>query len=229
MSHWCPDLGIPDDVHVLQVDFDFGIKLDDPSFDVLSSDERCRALRFVHHADAIRFATSRTMLRNCLATAINESAASIQFAASASGRPMLYGDHTRSTIDFNISHSGDHALITWSRKRKVGVDIEFRRHDLGWESLVDKVLGSADTLQLANTVTEHRRALFFDIWVAKEALLKAEGSGIGAGLTGFSVASGNHRLPVVHGINPIANTLRKFRACWLRSIEGYAACLAWSD
>jgi 4'-phosphopantetheinyl transferase len=223
------DTGVPDDIHVLQVDFDFEMQLHDTLFDVMSDDERHRASRFVRYPDAIRFAVCRSVLRNCLSAAIGQSAHLIRFVSSASGRPSLYADRTIATIDFNVSHSEDLALIAWSGTRRVGVDIESHRGALNWESQIPSVFGTADMLQFTAATPAQRRGLFFDIWVAKEALLKADGVGIGARLSEFSVASDNPRSPMVQGFTELGIKLRQFDASWLRNIDGYAACLAWSS
>lgn len=227
LSH--TDASVPDDIHVLQVDFDFEMQLDDSLFAVMSHDERQRASRYVRHPDAIRFAVCRSVLRNCLSTAIGQSAHLIRFVSSASGRPSLYADRTITTIDFNVSHSENHALIAWSESRRVGIDIESHCGTLNWESQIHSVFGTADMLQFTTATPAQRRGLFYDIWVAKEALLKADGVGIGVWLSEFSVASDNHRSPRVQGLTEIGIKLRQFDAYWLRNFEGYAACLAWSS
>jgi len=222
-------LRIPDDVHVLRVDFDFGAKRDDPLFGALSDCERHRVSRFVRHADAIRFAACRTLLRYCLAAALGRGANSIRFAISTAGRPSLYVDDAYAPLDFNVSHSGKHALIAWSKTRRVGVDIELLNQDVDWEAIASSVLGTDDARWLEPIEDDYRQNFFFDIWVAKEALLKAYGSGISAGLTEFSVAAENHEAPVIQGTTTLATTLRLFQACWLRNIDGYCSGLMTPD
>jgi 4'-phosphopantetheinyl transferase len=213
---------------VLLVDFDFDASLDDTQFDVLSEDERAQASHFMRPADVIRFASSHAALRNCLAMAVGQAAAAIRFSRSAFGRPSLTGNDAVSVVDFNLSHSGNHALIVWSATRRVGVDIEWRRADWAWQALVSGVFGDVDALQLAATPLARQCERFFDIWVAKEALLKASGDGIGAGLADFSVASDMSGFPFIQGCSALALALQSFQARWLRNIDGYAACVAWS-
>jgi 4'-phosphopantetheinyl transferase len=219
---------IPDDVRVLHVSFDFSLSLEATLFDVLSKDERDRALHFVHHVDSIRYATTRATLRKSIGSVIGETPANIQFSYSALGRPLLREGKLTTGIDFNVSHSGAHALIAWSTKRHVGIDIEQKIVEYEWEPLLSRVCGEADFHQVRATSHGRKSELLFDIWVAKEALLKTSGDGIIRGLTDFSVASSNVVSPLIQGISDRARVVQQLEACWLRGIDGYAACLAWS-
>ena len=217
---------IPADITLYRVNIEFDASLHSPVFEVLSDAERCQAARFVRHADAIRFATTRAALRRCLGDAIGIAAASIRWSRTAAGRPRLAG--VEAPVDFNVSHSGEHALIAWARRRRVGVDIERRGAMQSWQALVSTVCGRADVAGLEAAPPPAQRDLFYDIWVAKEALLKAHGAGIGAGLTQFSVLSHRGQSPRPSGQGDLANALAGYQCAWLRGIEGHAACVAWS-
>ena len=225
------DPAVPADVHLVRVDLDLvkaDASLDAPLFGVLSADERAAAARFRHPADALRFAAARAVLRREIGAALEVAPASLGFVRSERGRPALAGDGPP-PLDFNLSHSGDHALVAWSAVRRVGVDVEARRPGWDWAALGPAVLGGADAALIAAEADADARAtLFYDVWVAKEALLKAEGLGIAAGLNAFSVLSTDRRRPAVAGGGSIARTLGRFDARWLNGFSGHAACLAWS-
>ena len=222
-----PKPGVPDDVYVVRVDLDFGLALDDPIFDILSADERATASGFRQPVDAIRSAATRAALRQALAAELGRPAGSLAFIRSNRGRPALAGAGPP-TLDFNVAHSGDYALIAWSRQRRVGVDIEVLRPDWDWRPLGRMVLGVEDARRIDAALDDiQRAALFFAVWTAKEALLKAEGRGITAGLDGFSVLSGDGDRPRLGGAGPVASSLSGHEAAWLSGIAGHAACLAW--
>ena len=180
-----PETGMPADVRLVRVDLDFALALGDPLFEVLSMDERATAAAFRQPPDAIRSAATRAALRQVLAAELGQSAQSLAFIRSDRGRPALAGAG-RPSLDFNVSHSGNHALIAWSRRRRVGVDIEILRPDWDWRPLGRMVLGFEDARRIDATAdVSQRTALFYAVWTAKEALLKAEGRGIAAGLDGL--------------------------------------------
>ncbi len=218
---------VPDDIHVVRVDLDFGLALTDPMFDVLSTEERAVASAFRQPGDATRSAATRAALRQVLAAQLGRPAESLAFTRSERGRPAL-AKPGLPPLDFNVAHSGDHALIVWSRRRRVGVDIEVLRPDWDWRPLGRMVLGAEDVRRIdAAPDDQQRAALFYAVWTAKEALLKAEGRGITAGLDGFSVLSDDARRPRVGGTGPVASSLSDFDAVWHCGIAGHAACVAW--
>ncbi len=223
-----PGAGVPADVRLVRVDLDAAAPLADPLFDVLSDEERTEAARFRQPGDVVRSAATRAVLRRTLGAELGRPPRSLAFVRSERGRPALAGAGEAAAVDFNVSHSGDVALIAWSRRRRVGVDVEVLRGDRAWRPLVRMVLGPADARRIDTADGEDRRAaLFHAVWVAKEALLKAEGRGIADGLDGFSVLSGDDRRAVVAGDGPLAGFLSGFAAAWIDDIPGAAACLAW--
>jgi len=89
---------------------------------------------------------------------------------NSNSKPYLNGEN----LEFNISHSGDIVVCAISDQFEIGIDIEILKDiDVGdfkgqmTDNELKKVI-------YANDVT----ASFFDFWTQKEAVLKAQGSGI---------------------------------------------------
>ncbi|ALK31382.1 4'-phosphopantetheinyl transferase family protein [Burkholderia plantarii] len=229
-------------VQLLRVDFAFGTPLDAPAHAALDAAERARAARFLRAEDAIRHAATRAALRHLLGFTLQLQAASLRFVTDEAGRPELApddaaavdagadGDVGTARLDFNVSHSGDHALIAWSAATRVGVDIEAARSSLDWASLGPSVFAPADEAAVHGHAPQARRDAFFRVWTAKEALLKVLGVGITGGLTAFSVldprAPGTLAPAVVDPLAP-ASGVAAYTAAWVDAAPGYAACLAW--
>ncbi|MCC8396162.1 4'-phosphopantetheinyl transferase superfamily protein [Paraburkholderia sp. MMS20-SJTR3] len=228
-------------VEVFCVTFDFTAMLDHHAFAVLSDTERAKAARYLRHEDAVRHAATRVALRELLAERTGIAPAVLRFEQDAAGRPRLAGSAdpahqaAHAWPDFNVSHSGQHALIALAARRKVGVDIEVARRDKNWQALTPAVFAPRDEAAVAALPDERRVAAFYDIWTAKEALLKALGVGIGEGMTWFSVLhdddDGDAREPRVALDDPRARSgaaLLQLDAVWLQVPAGYAGCVAWS-
>ena len=199
------DADVPEDVRLVRIDFDFGRDLADPLFAVLSAEERAIAAGFRHPADGLRSAVTRAALRILLGAELGVAPDSLGFVRSERGRPAL----ARSDLDFNVSHSGDHALIALSRRRRVGVDVELRRVDWDWSPLGRLALGVEDRRHVdAEHQATWRADVFYAVWTAKEALLKAEGSGIAAGLETFWFSP---TIPAVPGSPARARSRRVLR------------------
>lgn len=220
-------------VELLCITFDFRMNLDGPAFAVLSDEERMRAARFLRREDAIRFATTRVVLRHALAERSGIPAGKLWLQRDEAGRPRLASmkGHMRIPLDFNVSHSGKHALIALSAGRRVGVDIEARRIDLDWQTLSTAVFAPYDEAYIAALPARLRVDAFYDVWTAKEALLKALGIGIGRGMTWFSVLGGKQGEPLVRVVSEqmlAGCDLTAFDSAWCIVPAGYAACVAWS-
>jgi 4'-phosphopantetheinyl transferase len=179
-----------EDVRVLRVDFHFAATLASPSLAVLSDDERAAAQRFMRHEDKLRSAATRAALRIEVGRAVNRAPEHLHIERDALGRPCLVGsDYAEDfdAIDFNVSHSGSHALIAFSAFRRVGVDIEQHIADFDWRPMGAFAFNTRDAAMVARLPEAERHRAFYDIWTAKEALVKALGVGVTRGMTGFSV------------------------------------------
>lgn len=220
-------------VDLLSVTFDFGVRLDAPVFAVLNDEERALAVRFIRHKDAIGYAATRTALRHALAARVGLPACQLRFERDSAGRPRLAPTQSAASakIDFNVSHSEQHALIALSVERRVGVDIEIRDADLNWRALAKVALAGSEEVRIATLRAHLQLDAFYDVWTAKEALLKALGIGITREMTWFSVLGGLNGEPMVRPVDECAtgaDGLTEFDAVWCKVQNGYAACLAWS-
>lgn len=147
---------------------------------VLSADELARASRFHRVRDRSRFVAAHAALRSLLSRHTGIEPSAIRFEYSERGKPRLGNDPRgrASEIEFNLSHSSDLCLIAVARGASVGVDVEKVRNLHNLDGLAATVL-SARELGALNEVSPHRRvSTFFDLWVRKEAVLKATGEGL---------------------------------------------------
>lgn len=210
-----------DAVHVWRVDL--ARRADDGAGSVLCAAERERAARFARDGDRARFVATRSALRGLLAAYLDVAAQAIELGTGAHGKPGVAAPP--GAIRFNLSHSGDCALIAIARGREVGVDVE-RIRPLGeLDTLIARYASPAERAVLAACPEDDRLRAFFDLWTLKEAYLKGCGDGLLRDLAGIEVALGSApmRLAAVHD-RP------EDRARWrlepLDAGEGYAAALA---
>jgi 4'-phosphopantetheinyl transferase len=152
---------------------------------ILSDDERDRAARFRFERDRSRFVAAHIALRRVLATALDADPASIVFGSGMHGKPFVAVPS--SSLEFNLSHSGDYALLALATGRPVGVDIE-RIADLEHDSVARQFFSAAEAAKLHGVDGGRKAAAFAACWTRKEAYLKASGAGVTAGLDHFDVA-----------------------------------------
>ncbi|WP_322034970.1 4'-phosphopantetheinyl transferase family protein [Burkholderia cenocepacia] len=217
-------------VRIARVDFDWRVPLASPAYAALSGDERARAARFLRHEDAVRSAATRAALRDVLGAALGIAPRAVAIVVDASGRPSLDRAH-RASLDFNVSHAGDHALIAWAPAGRVGVDIEGCNRAADWRALTREVCAPAEVTYLDSLPGGTREREFMRVWSAKEALLKALGTGIVGGLRAFAVVPPRDATtPATTIVEPAAPAagVAAFDAAWLDAAPGYAACVAWT-
>lgn len=155
---------------------------------LLSPAERGRAAAF---AAAIRpgFIAGRARLRRLLGALLGEDPAALEIATGPRGKPQLAGGHA-GRLHFNVSHSRGACLVAVSRRHPVGIDLELRSadHTGRWAAqMAGAILSAAELDRHRLLPDEARPAALLETWVAKEAVLKAEGTGIGAGVRHLSV------------------------------------------
>jgi 4'-phosphopantetheinyl transferase len=132
---------------------------------LLSADERERAARL---ADRARWVVARAALRTVLARELRAPPETLRFALGAHGKPELPGAELR----FNLSHSGDRALIAVAGA-EVGVDVERTARR---SRAVERTLTAGERAALTGP---DRHVELLRIWCRKEALAKALGGGLG--------------------------------------------------
>ena len=145
----------------------------------LSPGEWLRASRFHFERDRERFIATRGLLRTILACYTGIAPADLNFTAGAHGKPELDGPGT--SLRFNLSHSDDLMLLAVTHFREVGVDLEFMRANLPFETLADHYFDPEEAWDLRLLPAAQRAWKFYDTWTCTEARLKAGGTGLANG------------------------------------------------
>jgi len=127
------------------------VDLDAPDVDLspLSADERARAARFLRDDPRRRWQAGRAALRTVLGGYLGIAPAAVELELGHRGKPALADPEA--SLRFNLSHSGELALIALARGREVGVDVE----RIG-----------------------ERPPAFYEEWTRREALGKCFGGGL---------------------------------------------------
>jgi 4'-phosphopantetheinyl transferase len=162
----------------------------------LDHGERKRAEAFLFPADRRRYRVAHLMLRRVLADYTGTTPASLALGrdrcprCGAAGKPVLLpasGRGARRAPSFSLAHSGDMVLIAVAG-RQVGVDVE--ADAAGCVCSLALELHPADAARVVGLGEQERHEAIITCWVRAEAVLKATGQGIGHGLAGFPVGTG---------------------------------------
>ncbi len=195
---WRVDLGATHMVHALRP--------------LLSDAERVRADRFHRAEHSHRFTIAHGVLRSILAGYVGVQASELSFRMGVHGKPSL--DAHGETVDFNLSHSGNVALVAVTRGRAIGVDVEEWDDRVQYLDVAERFFSPAERVHLRALDRGSVAHGFFSAWSRKEAYLKATGAGITQGLHHFDVSL-HHDVPaelLADRLDPDAVTRWQMRA-----------------
>ncbi len=147
---------------------------------------------------------------------------------------ILRGEHGKpyapdlGGIEFNLSHSGRHALIAIARDQPIGVDLERQGRQRSVDAIAHRYFAATESRALSALPAELRDAAFLRLWTGKEAVLKALGQGLSFGLdrVEFELDGAGHVVALCHVASPLAET-----SGWnwhaLHPLADHHAAIAW--
>jgi 4'-phosphopantetheinyl transferase len=155
----------------------------------LSATEHTRAARFGTEALRRRWIVGRATLRQLLGQHLNVDPAAVPLRRGVRGRPEL---DMPQAPDFNVSHSGNTALIAigvgLGPDERIGVDVERADRKINADGLARRVLSERERSALAPLDPDARRRRFLRLWTCKEAMSKATGDALSAPFRKMEVA-----------------------------------------
>ena len=146
----------------------------------LSAEEQARADRFFRDVHRRRFVIAHGALRRILADYLDVMPGVLEFVTGEHGKPALtpIAGPQPAAVEFNLSHSGDLALVAVTRANPVGVDVEQWDEGVECMELAERFFSPNErrALRALAKAPNHVVAGFFAAWTRKEAYLKATGS-----------------------------------------------------
>jgi 4'-phosphopantetheinyl transferase len=188
----------------------------------LSADESQRAARFRFPADRHRFISSHGCLRDVLARYLHCEPGEIEFSTNKHGKPVL----KHHELEFNLSHSGDFALVAVSQSHRVGVDVERIRAGISSLVIARQYFSKNEFAELEALPLESRETAFFTCWTRKEAYIKAHGLGLSLPLDSFDVSLSPDEPAVLRATRPDSSIASGWTLKSLDFNAGYAAAVA---
>jgi len=139
---------------------------------ILSGIEQARAARFHFEHDRHRWINGRAWAKQQLAAHLQVPGHTLHFSATAHGRPFL-PDYPGT--DFNLSHTGEWIALAICRGNGcIGLDIETIDPTFPALVIAREFFLPEECTWLSNGPIIR----FFQLWTAKEALMKATGQGM---------------------------------------------------
>jgi 4'-phosphopantetheinyl transferase len=204
-----------DEAHLWAVPIDESSALCERGLAHLSNEERQRADQFQLDAPRRRFIGARAALRQLLGEYLGVPAADVMVIYGLHGKPQLHEAGRSESLHFNLAHTKDLALVAVTRGCDVGVDVERLRLVSHFESIARRYFHPLEVADIFAAPQARRQEAFLRYWTAKEAVLKAVGTGLTDSLAAFCVPIGAAagawlEVPARGDVNPLR--------CWLRQL-----------
>jgi 4'-phosphopantetheinyl transferase len=173
---------------------------------LLNLNEQARADRFYFNKHKRRFTTSRATLRIILSRYLNTTPEQLEFTYNAQGKPSVINSQK---LQFNLSHTGDTAMLAVGKGFPLGVDIE-QYSARPYEGIAKNLFSEQELSGLSKAPSSLKPALFFHVWAQKEAFIKTSGLGLSYPTKEFTVPTTFPTKQLVE--DPLHNTTWQLRS-----------------
>ena len=191
MTIWQIPNGFPnlekDRIHIWRANLDLSPQQIECLESFLSEDEIVRANKFRFARHHRRFVVARGILRKLLGSYLNINPKNLVFTYGNKGKPFL-NRVAECPLQFNLSHSHEYALFGFTFKHLIGVDLEYQRPMPDALKIARRFFSQQEFQMIEEVEAERRLQLFFQLWTAKEAYLKALGIGLTDSLASVEIA-----------------------------------------
>lgn len=193
---------------------------------ILSPQEQSRAERFHSSSHRSRFIVAHGALRMILADYAHTDPMRLSFVAGRHGKPALDHESNARGIRFNLSHSGDMAVIAVTLGHEVGIDIERIEPGKADLAIAERYFSSREIATLRNLPAVDQEVAFFTCWTRKEAYIKGRGDGLFIPLRDFDVSltPGEPAALLASRVDPA--DVDRWRLLAMPTMAGFVASLA---
>ena len=193
----------------------------------LASDERQRASEFRFDDPRRRYVIARGTLRKLLGEYLHAEPTSVELTIDQNQKPHLARQHATANLHFNVSHSGDLAVVGIGLGCEVGIDVEQLRDVSYLQQIARRFFHPSEATAVLSAAESARNLTFLRCWTGKEAILKALGTGIVGNLAGFQVPTDDGWQGWVDCSAGLADGRRS--RCWFEQLtpcDGHVAAIA---
>jgi 4'-phosphopantetheinyl transferase len=151
--------------------------LDRIARDWLELHER-RHLAYLRPVLQHEYLAARALCRLALSYYTKVDPANWRFKAESHGKPVVAQPRQHTSLYFNLTHTTDLIICLVTRVGEVGIDAEALGRRVDIEEITKHFFAPAEKRSLGRLSPKDRTRRFLEIWVLKEAYLKARGRGL---------------------------------------------------
>ena len=144
---------------------------------ILSLDERASYRHLGSTRQRALAYRTRSELRRMLGRELGFAPQHVPLVRDSYGKPRC-ADHRAEGMDFSVSHTDDCAIIAIGEAQGLGVDVESVIEEEPEEEMLEVLFSEGEKNEWRKLPASRRRMAFTQAWTIKEAVLKAEGTGL---------------------------------------------------
>jgi len=163
------------EIHVWQVQVADVASFREELWQVLDGEKKQKVSHLQNKTDRTRSIVSHGMLRTIIGWYLGVDPAPVKFAYGAMGKPSLVPSHG---LEFNLSHSDDLLLFTFTVGHPIGIDVERVTNLPELHDLARSIFSLHEQDLLVSLPDQEKRKTFFQLWTLREAYGKMLGHGL---------------------------------------------------
>lgn len=196
-------------------------------YPLLSAAEKLRSEKFSHFRARKNYIASHGFLHTVLSDYIDIPASEIEFLQEDKGKPFIDDSLNPRNIQFNLSHSGNLAILAVCRQHAVGIDLECEERNSDWAAIARRFFTEREKQAFFALPEERQKPAFYKIWTRKEAHMKVTGKGLSLPPTQFEVSVPPAPARFLNQLSAPDDRVYKMQDIELPDMyTGYHACLS---
>ena len=168
---------------------------------------------------------SKSILRQVISKYLNIDNEAIEFRYNKFGKPLLSSKLEDFKLNFNISHSEQIGIFAFAKGKSIGVDVEKIKCSLKIEDVIELCLSDFEKNWFYEVAPEIRKEVFYKIWTAKEAFIKALGTGFFFPVKNIDFKLNGDNDLTFHSISGDCNYVRKWEIFSFNPLPGFISSL----
>lgn len=178
LAPWCRHFRTVGRINIHHVDLTTAERCEAKALTWLDGIEQRRREQLHTATQRREFTLCRSALRQLLCCHLGCLNEQLTFAAQPQGKPFAIVKGTVHPVAFNLSHSGQHGLITLAEGGPLGVDVEERLQRVGMGEIAAQMFAPEEQDALSRAPEDRRLFTFYRFWTMREAVGKALGRGL---------------------------------------------------
>ena len=146
-------------------------------YSILSDNEKTKIKKYISKGLRSRHIVSTGLARVLISNYTTYKPNDIIFKYNEFGKPFVSPDSNGNNLFFNLSHSYNYVVYVFTRNMPIGIDVEKVKELADMEGVVDLCFSESEKKWFSKVSSDKKEEIFYKIWTAKEAYIKAIGKG----------------------------------------------------